>query len=447
MRFFKKLGKFMIFLFVVFLIGIIGIKIYIKLSPKVEINSTNSVFLYDKDEEVFFQGNESNSWISLDDISQYVIDATIYTEDKNFYKHNGFDYLRILKAFYVNLTSGSTQQGASTITQQYAKNLFLSFDKTWKRKWDEMWYTMKIEANYSKDEILEGYLNTINYGHGMYGIENASKYYFGKSAKDLDLAEATILTGIPKSPSNYSPLVNLEKAKERQLLILNLLVENEVISEEEKNNAYQEELKFLGEEERDEVTTVMYYHDAVKDEIENLTIDCQPKTLRDVIYDLPRYESGEGTDIAEVNGKPLYNHTVFKYREDNLNRIKCVPYNGGLQDIPDELLSNHLKKMKSGGYGSGGFVKNLYGRLDWDKPSGTIVAGIKKITCGRYFHPECNRLLTVREAARLQSFPDDYIVKGGMIEQYTVIGNAVPPKFSEIIGKALAKIFEDHQRR
>lgn len=279
MRFFKKLGKFMIFLFVVFLIGIIGIKIYIKLSPKVEINSTNSVFLYDKDEEVFFQGNESSSWISLDDISQYVIDATIYTEDKNFYKHHGFDYLRILKAFYVNLSSGSTQQGASTITQQYAKNLFLSFDKTWKRKWDEMWYTMKIEANYSKDEILEGYLNTINYGHGMYGIENASEYYFGKSAKDLDLAEATILTGIPKSPSNYSPLINLEKAKERQLLILNLLVENGVISEEEKNDAYQEELKFLGEEERDEVTTVMYYHDAVMDELE--TIDSIPKTYSD----------------------------------------------------------------------------------------------------------------------------------------------------------------------
>ena len=279
MHFFKKLGKFIIFIFVVFLVGIIGIKIYIKLSPKVEINSTNSVFLYDKDENVFFQGNESNSWISLDDISQYVIDATIYTEDKNFYKHHGFDYLRILKAFYINLTSGSTQQGASTITQQYAKNLFLSFDKTWKRKWDEMWYTMKIEANYSKDEILEGYLNTINYGHGMYGIENASKYYFGKSAKDLNLAEATILIGIPESPSNYSPLINLEKAKQRQLLILNSLVKYEVITEKEKNEAYHEELKFIGEEERDEVTTVMYYHDAVMDELEK--IDSIPKTYSD----------------------------------------------------------------------------------------------------------------------------------------------------------------------
>lgn len=177
------------------------------------------------------------------------------------------------------MTSGSTQQGASTITQQYAKNLFLTFDKTWKRKWDEMWYTIKIESTYSKDEILEGYLNTINYGHGMYGIENASNYYFGKSAKDLDLAEATMLTGIPKSPSNFSPLVNLEAAKERQLLILNLLVENGIITEKEKEDAYQKELQFLGEKERDELTTVMYYHDAVMDELES--IDSIPKSYSD----------------------------------------------------------------------------------------------------------------------------------------------------------------------
>ena len=185
----------------------------------------------------------------------------------------------------------------------------------------------------------------------------------------------------------------------------------------------------------------------IRSELEKIESGYEKKTLRDVIFDLPRYESGEGTDIAEVDGKPLYNHTVFKYREDNLRRIECVPYNGGLQDIPDELLSNHLRKMKSGGYGSGGFVKNLYGRLDWDQPSGTIVAGIKKITCGRYFHPECNRLLTVREAARLQSFPDDYIVKGGQIEQYTIIGNAVPPRFGEVVGTVLSTIYKKYKRK
>ena len=257
----------------------VGIFVYIKTSPKPEIYSANNITLYDSTDTVFFQGNESKAWVSLDEISDNVIKSTIYTEDKNFYKHFGFDILRILKASYINITSGKTMQGASTITQQYAKNLFLDFDKTWKRKWDEMWYTMKIEANYSKDEILEGYLNTINYGHGMYGIENASKFYFNKSAKDLDLAEASILTGIPKSPANYSPIINFDLAKERQLSILELLVKNNVISDEEKNKAYNEELKFSGADESEELTSVMYYQDAVLEELKN--IDSIPLSYSD----------------------------------------------------------------------------------------------------------------------------------------------------------------------
>ena len=257
----------------------VGIFVYIKTSPKPEIYSANNITLYDSTDTVFFQGNESKAWVSLDEISDNVIKSTIYTEDKNFYKHFGFDILRILKASYINITSGKTMQGSSTITQQYAKNLFLDFDKTWKRKWDEMWYTMKIEANYSKDEILEGYLNTINYGHGMYGIENASKFYFNKSAKDLDLAEASILTGIPKSPANYSPIINFDLAKERQLNILELLVKNNVISDEEKNKAYNEELKFSGADEAEELTSVMYYQDAVLEELKN--IDSIPLSYSD----------------------------------------------------------------------------------------------------------------------------------------------------------------------
>lgn len=256
------------FLLLILLCG--GIFIYIKTSPKPEIYSANNLVLYDSTENVFFQGNESKEWISLDEISDYLIKATIYTEDKHFYKHFGFDLFRILKASYINIISGKTMQGASTITQQYAKNLFLDFDKTWKRKWDEMWYTMKIEANYSKDEILEGYLNTINYGHGMYGIENASKFYFNKSAKDLDLAEASILTGIPKSPANYSPIVNFDLAKKRQLTILELMAKNKVITEEEKNDAYNEELVFSGVDNSEELSTIMYYQDAVLKELKDI---------------------------------------------------------------------------------------------------------------------------------------------------------------------------------
>ena len=266
----RKFFKFIRFIIISVILISSGIFAYVKLSPKPEISRANSLVLYDNAEQVFFQGNESKEWISLNDMSKHLINATIYTEDKNFYKHFGFDFLRILKASYINIMSGTTKQGASTITQQYAKNLFLDFDKTWQRKWDELWYTLKIEANYSKNDILEGYLNTINYGHGKYGIENASKFYFNKSAKDLTLAEATILTGIPKSPANYSPLNNFDLAKKRQLLILDLMVKNGVISNEEKDEAYNEELTFSGKDDILELNTLMYYQDAVLKELKTI---------------------------------------------------------------------------------------------------------------------------------------------------------------------------------
>lgn len=215
-------------------------------------------------------GNGTSEWIGLDNISNYLIDATISTEDKNFYDHFGFDFLRIIKAGWVNITSGETRQGASTISQQYIKNLFLDFDKTWERKWNELWLTLNMEIHYSKDEILEGYLNTINYGHGMYGIENASKFYFNKSAADLTLAEASILVGIPKSPANYSPIVNYDLSKKRQKMVLDGMVKNGYITEEEKNIAYEEKLTFIGKKSSIDLSTVMYYQDAVLKELEDL---------------------------------------------------------------------------------------------------------------------------------------------------------------------------------
>ncbi len=277
LRFFLRGIK---FLLIILIFSIIGSLIYVKTSPKITINSANNIILYDSNQNIFFKGSESKEWVSLDEINPMLIDCTIYTEDKHFYKHFGFDFPRIVKAFISNLKSHQMNQGASTITQQYAKNLFLDFDKTWKRKWDEAWYTLRIEANYSKEEILEGYLNTINYGHGKYGIENASKFYFGKSAKDLSLAEASILTGIPKAPSNYSPILHFEEAKKRQLLVLDNLVRNGIITENEKNTAYQEELVFLGDEEKESLSSINYYQDAVMKELES--IPTIPKNYSDV---------------------------------------------------------------------------------------------------------------------------------------------------------------------
>lgn len=268
---FKKSFKYFLFVFLIIsALSLCGYG-YAKLSTNLEIKSANNISLYDGNNELFFQGNGTSKWVGLNNISQNVIDATISTEDKNFYKHFGFDFLRIIKAGYVNITSGETKQGASTISQQYVKNLFLDFDKTWERKWNEMWLTINVELHYSKDEILEGYLNTINYGHGMYGIEKAANYYFNKSAKELSLAEASMLVGIPKSPSNFSPLVNPTLAKSRQKLILQGMVKNGYITEEEMNNALNKELTFYGKESTNNLNTLMYYKDAVLKELEDIS--------------------------------------------------------------------------------------------------------------------------------------------------------------------------------
>lgn len=274
MKIVKKLIKFGIILTLFLIIIYIGIYVYAKMSGKLNIESANSYSMYDSSGDIFSGYN--NNWIDLSDMSNDLINATISIEDKNFYKHIGFDYLRILKALYINAKTGKKSQGASTISQQYAKNLFLDFDKKWTRKFEEAWLTINLETHYSKDEILEGYLNTINYG-GVFGIENASYYYFGISASELSLAQASMLAGIPKSPSYYSPITNIDNAKSRQLTILESMVKNKYITEEEKNEAYDEELTYIGKLKSNDSSTLMYYQDAVMAELKK--IDTIPDSL------------------------------------------------------------------------------------------------------------------------------------------------------------------------
>mgnify|MGYP004543103599 FL=1 len=245
--------------------------LYAFLTPKLDIKSANAFSVYDSKSKLVFQGNGNDSWVSLKDMNDYVINATISTEDKNFYRHFGFDYPRIAKAMLVNISSGGIEQGASSITQQYAKNLFLDFEKSWNRKWKEMWLTYELEAHYSKDEILEGYLNTINYGHGMYGISNASKYYFNKDVKDLSLGEAAILAGIPNSPANYSPIDNYDLSKKRQKVVLERMYNNKYISEKEMNSAFSEKLVFKNNDFGNDLTSLIYYNDAVMNELNSLS--------------------------------------------------------------------------------------------------------------------------------------------------------------------------------
>lgn len=265
----KKTFKLLSIFVVIFMVIYMGIYIIASQTKKLDISSPNGYYLYDSNNELI--NGTSGEWIKLDEISENLINATISIEDKNFYSHQGFDYLRIMKSLYVNFINKKTLQGASTITQQYAKNLFLDFDKTWERKLKEAWLTIRLESQYDKDEILEGYLNTINYG-GVYGIENASFYYFNKSSSELTLAEASILAGIPKSPSNYSPILNYENAKKRQYLVLKSMVNNKLITQEAMDKAYSTELSFHGYLENNNLKTLRYFQDAVMDELDTLSL-------------------------------------------------------------------------------------------------------------------------------------------------------------------------------
>lgn len=345
MKIFKKLLKFLFFVFLILFILGFSIYGYSRVSSKLEIKNANNISLYDKNGNLFFMGNGTSQWINLDDISKYLIDATISTEDKNFYNHFGFDFLRILKASWINITSGKTKQGASTISQQYVKNLFLDFDKTWERKWNELWLTLNIEMHYSKDEILEGYLNTINYGHGMYGIENASQFYFNKSASDLTLAEASLLVGIPKSPSNYSPIVNFDLAKSRQKMVLSGMVKNGYISEEEMNEAYNEELNIIGKKNSINLSTLMYYQDAVLNELES--IDNIPTSFLDT-GGLKIYTS------LDLDVQTILEEKITDNLADNetiqVNAIMMDPNTGGIIALVggrDYSLSQYNRSLSS----------------------------------------------------------------------------------------------------
>ena len=265
MKFFKRLFKIGVFFLI---IGILGICAYF--SPVLDIKNANQFYIYDDNEELVYQGSGNNEWVSINDISPNLINAIINTEDKNFYKHNGFDYLRIAKALFLNFKSKKIVQGASTISQQYIKNMYLDFGKTWERKLEEALLTIRLEVHYSKDEILEGYLNTINFGQGNYGIENASQFYFNKSAKDLTLEEATILAGIPKSPNYYNPISNYDASINRAKIIAKSMLNNEYITENEYSNLFNNKIEIYGERNENDLKMLMYYQDAVYDELESL---------------------------------------------------------------------------------------------------------------------------------------------------------------------------------
>ena len=178
----------------------------------------------------------SDNFVKYNNLSRYYVNAVIATEDHRYYDHGPVDFIGLFRAIYTNISNGELQEGGSTITQQVAKNVILSQEASISRKLAELFGAYELEKNYTKNEILEIYVNTAYFGDGYYGIYQASHGYYNKEPADLTLSEASMLAGIPNAPSVYAPTVNPDLAKKRQKHVLKAMVEYGYISKQEADS-------------------------------------------------------------------------------------------------------------------------------------------------------------------------------------------------------------------
>ncbi|MGM9988901.1 MAG: transglycosylase domain-containing protein [Bacillaceae bacterium] len=221
-----------------FLIGLVGYFVIIFLGnyvidDKQLLFYSNSQMIDQEGEVISKLYVQNRELVKIKDIPQHVQDAFVAIEDERFYEHHGIDFLAIARALIKDIIAGEKLEGGSTITQQLAKNVFLSHEKTIWRKTKEVIIALNLERKYTKKQILEMYLNVIYFGHGMYGTQSASNYYFNKDTNELTVDEGAVLAALPKAPNHYSPINNIVKSRQRRNVILNKMVELGFISEEE----------------------------------------------------------------------------------------------------------------------------------------------------------------------------------------------------------------------
>ena len=248
MKTLRKIALFLLLLFSAFVLFALSYYFIVTADARLDaqklVLSDKNVCVYDKNHvltETLAVGDRRIT-TAIKDIPLHTRSAFVSAEDKRFYSHNGFDVKRIVKAAVKNVFARSFQQGASTISQQLIKNTHLSHEKTVERKLKEWKLTRALEKNYSKDEILERYLNVIYFGHNCFGIHAAARFYFGKEPYELDLADSALLAGLVKSPNNYSPFKNPERCKQRKAIVLRAMVNNGVICERDAAQALQKPL-------------------------------------------------------------------------------------------------------------------------------------------------------------------------------------------------------------
>lgn len=227
---------------------------------------SQATILYDSQGRVIGKLFEENRIVvPISQMPQQLQHAVVAVEDERFYQHVGIDIFAIARAMWRNLKAGAITEGGSTITQQLVKNAILTQEQTWSRKIKDAILALVIERRYSKQEILEAYLNQIYFGEGVYGVEAAAQQYFGKPAKDLTLSECAMLAGLPRNPEYYSPYAHPQEAKGRRNLVLNKMAAQNYITRQQAEAASQEAVRLAGKKPR--IAQASYYMDYIADQL------------------------------------------------------------------------------------------------------------------------------------------------------------------------------------
>ena len=335
-----------------FIVGVIGVFAII-IKYRLELPNMQSMVedykpqmattIYDKNNKVVDTLSvEAREVVKLEDVSPYIKDAFLSIEDKQFYSHHGLNFKGIARAVITTFLKGRATQGGSSITQQLAKNAFLTPEKTFSRKVKEAILTYQIERTYTKDEILERYLNEIYYGSGSYGIKNAAEQYFKKDVKDLNIAESALLAGIPNRPTKYDPNRNLENALHRQRIILKEMYDDGKITKEQYDEAlaYKFELENENNVKNVPANTSIIYNKRTKNTYKNPELTTIVEDYLAEIYDEEQiYTSGLkiyttiDLDYQKVAKETFNSYPYFKNKEINGAMITLDPFTGGIVSI------------------------------------------------------------------------------------------------------------------
>ncbi len=286
--------------FLTFAVGftIIYNKYDLNISQLTSVNNGVQIVASDNKETNLY--NSKHSIVDIKTLPDYVKNAFIDTEDKRFYKHGGYDLTRMIKAAFVNFASKTKSEGASTISQQLVKNALLSNEKTYKRKVQEIILSIKLEKNFSKEKILQMYLNTIYFGGNAYGIQNASYYYFDKPANQLTLNEACCLAGIIKSPNYYSPKTHYKNAISRRNLVAKLMYKQKHITKQQLDELTSSEITLANATKNDNSYEKMAILEACA------LLNISERELINRQYSLKTFKDNElQTNIVDTNNKIL----------------------------------------------------------------------------------------------------------------------------------------------